>query len=346
MLSLIEFSPLFVVIGAGNNVNPKNYKEVCRIACSLAIKALSDGQSVLDVCEIAVKCLEDCGHTNAGYGSNLTLTGDVECEASIMDGKTLQYGACTNVKDVGNPISLAKALCTRQGKFMVCNLIPPMVLSGEGASKYAKDIGLEIVAPDSLISAKALHRHETTTAKIAKYKAELANDIEISRLDTVGAVVVDNEGNCAAACSSGGIILKFPGRIGQAATYGAGCWAITTDERATACCTTGNGEFLMKTLLAKEICDDLQRSDSSIISIHNTFKTKFLKSPFLRGLNELYGGALSIDYDRDSGTGELNWAHTTKYLCLGYQSTKNKSAKVRDCSNHLMHFCNLNKILL
>lgn len=250
----------------------------------------------------------------------------MECEASIMEGTTLQYGACTNVSNIQNPISLARVLCERQSKLMTLERIPPMVLSGDGASKYAKEVNLTIIDPKQLISKKAAKCYDHYRSKVEQY--ENICNIKMSPMDTVGAICVGVDGNCVAGCSSGGLILKISGRIGQAATYGAGCWAVSKPNSVAATCTTGNGEYLMKTLLAKEIVDDLLRSECPVTSLHSTFKNKFIESPFLSRFREVYGGALSIVYDPTNGDGELLWSHTTQSLCLGYMSTLQKNPKV------------------
>lgn len=237
--------------------------------------------------------------------------------------------------------------------------IPPMVLAGRGASQYARDINLPIIANDMLMSRKAVrhykhymrevHRHQDAAAAaqhphLAQVDQENDDEDQLEKLlpaaqlspaplavslDTVGAVCVDAVGNCAAGCSSGGLMLKVCGRVGQAATYGAGCWAETQSKgRSVATCTTGNGEYLMRTLLAREIVADLQCADCSVTALHRTFKQKFLQSPYLGGLSEVYGGALSLTYDPETGDGEVLWSHTTAAFCLGYQSTTNKP-KVR-----------------
>lgn len=84
----------------------------------------------------------------------------------------------------------------------------------------------------------------------------------------------------------------------------------------------------MRTLLAREIVSDLLVSDCSITSLHNTFKRKFLGSPFLGDMREVYGGALSLVYDATSGDGEILWSHTTKSFCLAHMSTAQKNPKV------------------
>lgn len=264
-----------------------------------------------------------------------------------MEGTTLQYGACTNVTNIQNPISLATVLCKRQSKLLTLDRIPPMVLSGDGASKYAKEVNLTLVEPKQLISRKAAKCYEHYRNNVEQY--ENIYNIKITPMDTVGAVCVDLDGNCVAGCSSGGLILKISGRVGQAATYGmymrlasikltnkifdfgfegAGCWAVSKPESVAATCTTGNGEYLMKTLLAKEIVDDLLRCECPVTSLHSTFKNKFIESPFLSQLREVYGGALSLLYDPRNGDGELLWSHTTQSLCLGYMSTLQKNPKV------------------
>lgn len=279
--------------------------------------------------------LENNGHTNAGYGSNLTWDGCVECDASIMEGHTLHFGACTNVADVINPISLARVICDRQAKLMTMNRIPPLVVAGSGASKYAREVNVPTTDQvELMISKRAKKIYDHYRGKVTRQESKF--NLKIMPLDTVGAICVDSEGNCAAGCSSGGLILKVTGRVGQAATYGAGCFANKLEERSAATCTTGNGEYLMKTLLARDIVDGLLRDECAVTSLHKTFKENFLESPYLRDRKELYGGAVSIVYDPTTGNGEVLWSHTTNQLCLAHMSTSATAPKV--CAHSSMVF--------
>lgn len=321
--------PGFVAVhtGAGNCIDETLYKDVCKEACIQGINALRDGGGAMDACEMAIATLENSWATNAGFGSNLTWDRQVECDASIMDGSTLQFGACTNVPDVRNPIKLARHLCDRQSKLLSFGRIPPMVLAGKGASDYAAEVGLQIVPTEQMVSAKAAKSYDHYRRNISKY--EEINQLKLSPLDTVGAVCVEADGTIVAGCSSGGLVLKVRGRVGQAATYGAGCWASMdeTTSMSAATCTTGNGEYLMKTLFAKELADGLISCNCPITSQHQTYKKKLLESPFLAKHNEIHAGSLSIIYNAASRDGDLLWAHTTSSMCLGFQSTKQKKPK-------------------
>ncbi|XP_055843090.1 threonine aspartase 1 [Episyrphus balteatus] len=311
--------------GAGNSIDETKYQRVIKEACIRANAILKNGGSSLDACEAAIIRLENCGSTNAGFGSNLTWDGKVQCEASIMDGSNLQFGACTNVSTVKNPIQLARIICDRQSKMLSMDRIPPMVLAGEGAAEYASEVGCSMIEADKMISSKAKICYNHYKTKVSD--CENRYNIKINSLDTVGAICVDADGNCAAGCSSGGLILKVSGRVGQAATYGAGCWATSTADMSVATCTTGNGEYLMKTLLAKEICTDLMSSECGVTSLHKVFKQKFIESPFLPADQDLYGGALSLVFHPRSNCGEVIWSHTTKSFCLGFMSTEYKVPK-------------------
>lgn len=314
------------ISGAGKCRDESKYKNVCKEACVSATGVLRAGGSAMDACEAAIIQLENSGNTNAGYGSNLTWDGKIECEASIMDAATLHFGACTNLSTVKNPISLARCLCERQSKLMAMDRIPPMIMSGEGATNYAKELNIPIIEMDELISKKARKTYDHYRGSVERYETEF--NIKVTPFDTVGAVAVDSQGNCVAGCSSGGLILKLSGRVGQAATYGAGCWATKAQNKLAASCTTGNGEYLMKTLLAREIVNALIHDPCPVTSLHTTFKQSFLESPFLQNLDEIYGGALSVVYDADTGDGEVLWSHTTPSICIGHMSTTQKSPKV------------------
>jgi taspase, threonine aspartase, 1 len=242
-----------------------------------------------------------------------------------MDSLTSNFGACTCVSDVKNPIALARKLCDKQSNLLQFGRIPPLILAGDGASSFALETGLEMTTMEQLISKKASTTFNYYRSKIEEF--ETSNAVALSPLDTVGAIAIDNEGNIAAGCSSGGIVLKVAGRVGQAACYGAGCWSQKIGSQSTGTCTTGNGEYLMKTLLAREICVDLLNTVCPTTKLAQVFNEKFLKSPLLPPSQEYYGGCLVIDYDSETNRGELLWSHTTKMLCLGYKSSKMKNPK-------------------
>lgn len=244
-----------------------------------------------------------------------------------MDATTTNFGACTCVSDVKNPISLARKICDKQSSLFQFGRIPPMILSGLGASSWAKETlpAHQIVPMEQLISKKALKTYDYYRNKIEEY--ELSNSVQVSPLDTVGAIAIDNQGNVASGCSSGGIVLKLSGRIGQAACYGAGCWSQKSNNQSTSVCTTGNGEYLIKTLLAREIAVNLYNCDCPTTKLSQVFNEKFLKSPLLPAAQDYYGGALVIDYNSETNRGDLLWAHTTKMLCLGYKNSRQKSGK-------------------
>lgn len=323
-----------ILIGAGNRVSETRYRQVINEALIRGTNILKDGGSAMDACEAAITRLENSGSTNAGFGSNLTWDGTVECDASIMNGANLQFGACTNVSKVKNPIQLARIICDRQTTLLEFDRIPPMVLAGEGANQFARETGCKMFETEKLISKRA-----KTSFNYYKNKINVTSNGELTTppMDTVGAICVDKNGTSAAGCSSGGLLLKMVGRVGQAATYGAGCWAVDTSEYSVATCTTGCGEYLMKSLLAKEISTNIFDMDTPVLSLHKTFQTNFLESPFLRMIKDLYGGALSLVYNPKVCSGELLWCHSTISFCLGYMSTYQKVPKV--CMCFLFHEC-------
>ncbi|KAI6046053.1 nucleophile aminohydrolase [Pisolithus marmoratus] len=192
------------------------------------------------VVERAIVELEDDENLNAGTGSNLTLDGTAECDAAIMDGRTSEFGSVGAVPGVKNPIKLAKAILCHSRQFDGLGRIPPLTLVSSGARSFAMQSGLETVDPESMISKRA---KEDWQKWIERYNGVRQGTMSESTAlpncaiqDTVGAVAWDSCGNVAAGVSrlaeslqisglAGGLLLKHSGRVGEAAIFGAGCWA-------------------------------------------------------------------------------------------------------------------------
>ncbi|CBF90123.1 hypothetical protein AN0139.2 [Aspergillus nidulans FGSC A4] len=152
-------SAIFIHAGAGYHRRDfeKPHLKVCEGAAKMAMGILLNGGSAVDAVEIAIMYLEDAEITNAGYGSNTTIEGTVECDATVVDhlGRSGAVGAVAQVK---NPISLARAILEASKEPLTLHRVPPNFLVGPGATDYAYELGLVVLPHDGLISTPARQR--------------------------------------------------------------------------------------------------------------------------------------------------------------------------------------------
>lgn len=197
----------------------------CLTAVTEAWPILQTGGTAVDAVVAAVVILENDPHFNAGVGSCFTSDGRVEMDASIMEGSRLSAGAVGAVERIQNPIRLARAVMddTRH-----------LLLVGPHALQFARAQGIAECDPQFLMVERQRRRFAA--------KAPVPGG-------TVGAVAVDAGGHLAAATSTGGIMGKLPGRVGDSAVIGAGTYA---DDRRGAASATGIGEAIMRMTLARE----------------------------------------------------------------------------------------------
>ena len=219
-----------------------------------AYKILENGGSSMDAVEFAVSEFEDSSLFNAGKGSVYNADEVQEMDASIMNGKDRSAGAVASVKTIKNPIKLARKVLEETNHILIV---------GEGAEIFAKNIGETIVDKSYFYSEKNLRRLYK-----AKKKLITKNIIE-DRIGTVGAVALDKDGNIAAATSTGGMTNKMPGRVGDTPIIGSGTWA---QNDVCGVSSTGHGEFFIKYQVAKEVCtrmeylnETLDKASSDII---------------------------------------------------------------------------------
>lgn len=199
-------------------------------AIDAGYRVLSRGGTALKAVEEAVMLLEDNPLFNAGRGSCLNKMGEIEMDASIMDGKTLKAGAASMVRSVKNPIMLARTIMVETNH---------VFLSGYGALEFAKDRFLPLESDAYFVADHQLKEFQKNTQ---------GNSKKIH--GTVGAVAVDRKGNIAAGTSTGGLSRSLPGRIGDSCVIGAGCYA---NNKTCAVSGTGDGEYLIRGVVAHTI---------------------------------------------------------------------------------------------
>ncbi|KAK1427454.1 hypothetical protein QVD17_16140 [Tagetes erecta] len=256
-----------IAVHGGAGVDPnlpaerqEQAKQLLTSVLNLGIRALKSSASAINVVELVVRELESDPLFNSGRGSVLTEDGAVEMEASIMDGSGRQCGAVSGLTTVKNPISLAR---------LVMDKSPHSYLAFSGAEKFAKEMGVEMVDNEYFIT-----QDNVEMLKLAKEANSIVFDYRIPKAgyepcstvvqspihmnglpihiyapETVGCVVVDSEGRCAAATSTGGLLNKRTGRIGDSPLIGAGTYAC---ELCAVSCT-GEGEAIIRSTLAREV---------------------------------------------------------------------------------------------
>ncbi|MDD5559729.1 isoaspartyl peptidase/L-asparaginase [Candidatus Methylomirabilis sp.] len=239
-MSARSFGPVILVHGGAGKVAP-DLVEVrragIRAAAEKGWQTLTAGGSAVEAVEQAVKILEDDPAFNAGRGACLNRDGEIELDASIMDGRDLAAGAIGAVKRIANPVTLARAVMGAGG---------PILLVGDGARQFAATVGITECVAEALLT----ERQRTRWAILREEDAE--------NVGTVGAVALDQAGHLAAATSTGGLPLKAPGRVGDSALIGCGTYA---DDQLGAASCTGNGEAIIKLVLAKTAVEFLRMGE-------------------------------------------------------------------------------------
>jgi len=274
-------------------------------AAETGINILKNGGSTVDSVMEAVAVMEDDGAFNAGYGSSLNIDKGVEMEASIMDGKTLQAGAAGLLKDIRNPVRLAKIVMEKTDHVFVV---------GEGAEKLAKIFNLERRNP---ITELRLKYYEQQRKSLLDGKFELSKlyglvkaHPELFELETVGAVALDKDGNVAAATSTGGFPLKLPGRIGDSPSIGCGTYA---DNQAGACSSTGVGEIAIRLVLAKTVCNYMENQKSAQEAVEMAIR--LVNKKILNSYNHM--GLIAVDIH-----GKIGAAHNSPNMCWAYMTSE------------------------
>ncbi len=227
--------------GAGRivkeNMSPEReaeYSNKLKEVLETGYKILAEGGSALDAVESVIKLMEDSPLFNAGKGAVLTEKGVAELDASIMDGKTLSAGAVAGIKHVKSPITLAR---------LVMEKSPHVMMISDGAEEFAKQNGLEMVENEYFI----------TKERWESYQRSLQREEERKKAEkhgTVGAVALDKEGNIAAGTSTGGMMMKKFGRVGDAPIVGAGTYA---NNNTCGVSATGSGEYFIRIGVARDI---------------------------------------------------------------------------------------------
>ncbi len=222
--------PTILIHGGAGKLIPElaeSRRAGVRQAALRAWEILSRGGSAMEAVEQSVRLLEDDLNFNAGRGACLNRDGEIELDASIMDGRDLAAGAVGAVKQIANPISLARAVLEARRH---------VLLVGEGARRFAEETGIASCPPDALVTA----RQHARWVERRRAEGEAGG--------TVGAVARDRTGHLAAAPSTGGLPVKASGRVGDSALIGCGTYA---DDRVGAASCTGDGEAIIKLVLAK-----------------------------------------------------------------------------------------------
>ncbi len=221
------------------------YRQVLQNSIERGCRILKAGGTAIDAAEAAVVVMEDSDLFNAGKGSVFTAEGTHELEASIMCGQTLNAGAIGGATLIKNPVAVARTIM-QQSDYVY--------LSGQGADQFAKEHGFPQVANTYFYSDFRYQQWQSVKNEnrvtLDHSQVGQANAAGEKKFGTVGAVACDVHGNLAAATSTGGLVNKKYGRLGDSSVVGAGVYA---NNHTCAISCTGYGEFFLRGVVAYDI---------------------------------------------------------------------------------------------
>ncbi|MCK9409653.1 MAG: isoaspartyl peptidase/L-asparaginase [Bacteriovoracaceae bacterium] len=268
----------FIVHGGAWNI-PNDMIDAHRVGVTSALrigwKILEGGGSAIDAVEQAIRTMEENPTFDAGRGSFVNAMGEIELDASIMNGTTLRCGAVASVQNIRNPITVARTIMEKSEN---------VLLTGLGAVRFAKENGIPTCKNDDLIVGRELQRWKQLQVQ-KRFSAKDAFKGTVPS-DTVGAVALDANGMIAAGTSTGGTPNKYPGRVGDSPLIGCGTYA---DSGIGGVSCTGYGEAIIKVVLAKTVIDYMEMTGADCATAA-TYGINRLKSK-VDGL----GGVIVLD---------------------------------------------------
>lgn len=272
----------------------------CRTALLAGFDILRGGGGAADAIETAIVILEDDPTFDAGIGSHLNQAGVVQLDAGFMEGATLQVGAVAALERIQNPIRVARHLLTSRHNMM----------AGPGAGDYAIRHGFPQCAPETLIVERERLRWQAARgAGAPSIQESFGQGIKPG---TVGAVAIDAGGNIAAGTSTGGVLYKPVGRVGDSPLPGCGYFA---DNTLGGVSTTGHGESIIRIQLARsaaDYCTRLHAPAAAQAAIH-----------LLRDQVNGLGGLILIDH-----AGRVGFAHNTPHMAHAYLTDEMNAPEV------------------
>src|SRR5262245_25942296 len=213
---------------------------------------LRAGGPALDAVEATIRRVEsNPADHSVGYGGLPNILGEVELDASLMDGRSLETGAVCAVHGYEHVISLARQVMRR---------LPHVFLAGPGAEQLAHEFRMPrrklLTAP-----AKATFERKVTPKLRQRYRRlhervlAATQDPQVAAraedyFGTVNVIAIDGRGNIASGVSTSGWAWKYPGRVGDSPVIGAGNYA---DNRYGACACTGYGEMAIRCGTARSV---------------------------------------------------------------------------------------------
>ncbi|MFY9151525.1 MAG: isoaspartyl peptidase/L-asparaginase [Prolixibacteraceae bacterium] len=265
----------------------KEYLAVLNHALLTGDSVLKNGGTCMDAVEKTIVILENSPLFNAGKGAVFTHDGLVELDASVMDGKTLNAGAISAVRDIKNPISVARSVMEKSEHVM---------LNGFGASQFAREQGFEPVDNSYFYTES---RRKSLEEILKKERETTTSD----KHGTVGCVALDPDGNIAAGTSTGGMTNKKYGRIGDSPIIGAGTYA---NNQTGGFSCTGHGEYYIRLGFSRDI---------SALMAYKNLSVQEACAEEIRKLTELGGTGGVIGLDQN---GNIAMEFNTSGMFRGY----------------------------
>ncbi|KAF7782320.1 hypothetical protein Agabi119p4_1696 [Agaricus bisporus var. burnettii] len=346
----------FIAVHGGAGYHHPNHdhrtKKALRAACTKALQNLSlkttsssPSRKSLSLVEQAIISLEDDPYLNAGYGSNLCLDGTVECDAAIFvaadPGHTSSngiFGSVGAVSGIKNPISAARSVLEYSQKQDKLGRVPPMTLVSQGAINFIQNNYSEntIVPPENMISTTA---KETWTKWKNRLEMSEADNVDIDEENLIqdtefqGKSIVLLCRSLYAEVFSGGVLLKHPGRVGEAAIFGAGCWAkhYSGGVGGMSCSVSGTGEDIIRSNLARFIGETCTPDSDPHEILERVLVDHFWKPAVERGVSKPAAGVLMMTRetsDDSCNTDVRVWCgFTTPSMAIGFASSREPQPK-------------------